>query len=93
MPQFSGPYAEELDEAVDEGYSDEVIGSVDELGHYALFIDYTTTTGEMIHAILSTNSDGFVRSVLFDREWQVRAAWERLEQDYAKFDETALTID
>jgi hypothetical protein len=86
MSKFSGAYAEELDESVCEGFGDDVIGSVDELGHYALFIDYTTKTGEMIHAILYTDSDGFVDSTLYDTAVEARKDWKEIEQQYTEYD-------
>jgi hypothetical protein len=81
MSKFSGAYAEELDESVCEGFGDDVIGSVDELGHYALFIDYTTKTGETIHAILYTNSDGFIDSTLYDTAVEARQDFESISMD------------
>jgi hypothetical protein len=89
MSKFSGAYAEELDESVCEGFCDDVIGSVDELGHYALFIDYTTKTGEMIHAILYTNSDGFIDSTLYDTAVDARQDWQGIEEQYADYDLTS----
>ena len=87
MSKFSGAYAEELDESVNNGFSDDCIGSVDELGHYALFTDYTSeATGETIHAILYTNSDGFVDSTLYDTAVEARQDWKEIEQQYTEYD-------
>ena len=87
MSKFSGAYAEELDESVNNGFSDDCIGSVDELGHYALFTDYTSeATGETIHAILYTNSDGFVDSTLYDTKEEALSDWEGIEEEYSQYD-------
>jgi hypothetical protein len=87
MSKFSGNYAEELDESLGNGFSDDCIGSVDELGHYALFTDYTSEeTGETIHAILYTNSDGFVDSTLYDTKQIACEEWIELEEMYAQYD-------
>ena len=87
MSKFSGAYAEELDESVCEGSCNDVIGSVDELGHYALFTDYTSeATGETIHAILYTNSDGFIDSTLYDTAVEARQDWKEIEQQYTEYD-------
>ena len=87
MSKFSGAYAEELDESVCEGSCNDVIGSVDELGHYALFTDYTSEeTGETIHAILYTNSDGFVDSTLYDTKEMALKDWKGIEEEYSQYD-------
>ena len=87
MSKFSGNYAEELNESVCNGFSDDCIGSVDELGHYALFTDYTSEeTGETFHAILATNSDGFVYSTLYDTKVEALKDWKEIEDEYADMD-------
>ena len=87
MSKFSGTYAEELDESLGSGFSDDCIGSVDELGHYALFTDYTSeATGETIHAILYTNSDGFVDATLYDTKEEALKDWAGIEEEYSQYD-------
>ena len=86
MSKFSGAYAEELDESLGSGFSDDCIGSVDELGHYALFTDYTSEeTGETIHAILYTNSDGFVDTTLYDTKEEALKDWAGIEEEYSQY--------
>ena len=87
MSKFSGAYAEELDESLGNGFSDDCRGSVDELGHSALFTDYTSeATGETIHAILHTNSDGFVGATLYDTKEEALKDWAGIEEEYSQFD-------
>jgi hypothetical protein len=86
MSKFSGAYAEELDEMVNDGMADVTIGSVDELGrHYAKFDGEEMTDGSKVYAILYTNSDGFVDSTLYDTPEELEEAWTDIEAEYDQY--------
>ena len=75
------PYAEELYEAALMGEDDGTLGSCQENGFvYSLFLNFTTKTGEMIHAILTEDHYGFVDSELFDTSEQATKQWGRIEK-------------
>ena len=82
--KYSGLYCEALDEMVGIGFADAVLGDVEDFGHYALIIG-ASIDGEEVHAIVYTNSQGFVDAVSFDSEGEARMAWDKLEGQYDTF--------
>lgn len=78
MSKFSSPLAEHLYSLSLDSEQDEQIGSVDELGWFALFRGYL--------AILESDSQGFVAAAQFDNEETLQRAWDETVRQYEDYD-------
>lgn len=74
-------------ESSNEGGADEEIGSVDEIGWYALFTNFEASDGSKRHGILSEDSNGFVSFAESDTAEEAQAEFSQIVDEYNRFDE------
>lgn len=83
MKKFQNGLAEDLwYYSLDSG-QDDMIGSCEELGWYALFTD---TGEESLNVILKEDSLGFVTVQVFESEDDAKDRWAEILAEYAKYD-------
>lgn len=78
MSKFDSEKAERLYDEAAQGFADDEIGSVQELGWAGLF------KSELAYIV--EDSQGFVWIEEFDTEADVEAAWKEIEDTYEEYD-------
>ena len=78
MSKFDSAHAEHLYERSLDGFTDDEIGSVDELGWYGLF--------EAERTILREDSQGFVYAFEYPSERVTRLNWREICKAYENYD-------
>jgi len=80
--ESSGEIGEKLDAIMLNGFSDEELGSVLETGHYALLLNTGLPCAP--HAIVETDTQGFVDYNSYETKEGCMKAWKNLEESFSQ---------
>jgi len=81
--KFQDALTHALYESAMDGYCDDTFGSLAEHGReYCLFVDFDCGDGEIIHAVLVEDDEGYVFADAFPSKESAEMAWDEIILGY-----------